>query len=73
VKDNGDHYLYINKRCPVCWGHHVTSPDCHITLGFLQEVTSFISNGAQFQIRQITSIGAGYASCDFVVPKHPVE
>ena len=73
VKDNGDHYLYINKRCPVCWGRHVTSPDCHITHGFLQEATSFISNAAQFQIRQITSIGAGDASCDFIVPKRPVD
>ena len=73
VKDNGDHYLYINKRCPVCWGRHVTSPDCHITLGFLQEATNFISNGAQFQIRQITAIGAGNSSCDFVVPKRPLD
>lgn len=73
VKDAGDHYLYINKRCPVCWGRHPTTPDCHITLGFLQEATSFISNGAQFQIRQITSIGAGDASCDFIIPKRPIE
>lgn len=73
VKDEGDHYLYINKRCPVCWGRHASSPDCHITLGFLQEATNFISNGSQFQIRQITSIGAGAPSCDFIIPKRPIE
>lgn len=73
VKDAGDHYLYINKRCPVCYGRSVTAPDCHITQGFLQEATAFISNGAQFQIRQITSIAAGDKSCDFIVPKRPVE
>lgn len=73
IKDKGDHYLYINKRCPVCWGRHPTSPDCHITLGFLQEATAFISNGAQFQIRQITSIGNGDESCDFIVPKKPLD
>ena len=73
VKDNGDHYLYINKRCPVCYGRHVTSPDCHITLGFLQEATSFISNNSQFQIRQTTSIAAGDPSCDFTIPKRPID
>ena len=73
IKDNGDHYLYINKRCPVCWGRHVTTPDCHITLGFLQEATSFISNGSQFQIRQTTSIGASDPSCDFIIPKRPID
>ena len=73
IKDNGDHYLYINKHCPVCWGRTVSTPDCHITLGFLQEATAFISNGSQFQIRQITSIGAGDLSCDFIIPKRPIE
>ncbi|HSM24493.1 MAG TPA: 4-vinyl reductase [Anaerolineaceae bacterium] len=73
VKDAGDHYLYINKRCPVCYDRKVTSPDCHITLGFLQEATAFISNGSQFQVRQITSIAAGDESCDFIIPKRPME
>lgn len=71
VKDRGDHYLYINRRCPVCWGRHVTTPDCHITLGFLQEATNFISMGSNFLIRQVSSIAAGDPTCDFVVPKHP--
>lgn len=73
VKDGGDHYIYINKRCPVCYGRSSTTPDCHITLGFLQEATAFISNGSQFQIRQVTSIAAGDQSCDFIVPKKPLE
>lgn len=73
VKDGGDHYIYINKRCPVCYGRTVSAPDCHITLGFLQEATAFISNEAQFQIRQTTSIAAGDESCDFIIPKKPSE
>lgn len=72
VKDMGDHYLYINHRCPVCWGRKSVSPDCHITLGFLLEATSFISMGASFQIRQVSAIACGNASCDFIVPKHPI-
>ncbi|OJX38338.1 MAG: hypothetical protein BGO78_10060 [Chloroflexi bacterium 44-23] len=72
IKDQGDHYLYINERCPVCWGRRATQLDCHITLGFLLEATGFISNGARFDIRQISSIGMGDASCDFVVPKRPI-
>lgn len=72
VKDMGDHYLYINHRCPVCWGRKSASPDCHITLGFLQEATSFISMGASFQIRQVSAIACGNASCDFIIPKHPI-
>jgi hypothetical protein len=72
VKDMGDHYLYINHRCPVCWGRKSISPDCHITLGFLLEATSFISMGASFQIRQVSAIACGNASCDFIIPKHPI-
>lgn len=72
VKDMGDHYLYINHRCPVCWGRKSVSPDCHITLGFLQEATSFISMGTSFQIRQVSAIACGNASCDFIIPKHPI-
>ena len=72
VKDMGDHYLYINHRCPVCWGRKSVSPDCHITLGFLLEATSFISMGASFQIRQVSAIACGNASCDFIIPKHPI-
>lgn len=72
VKDMGDHYLYINHRCPVCWGRKSASPDCHITLGFLQEATSFISMGASFQIRQVSAIACGNSSCDFIIPKHPI-
>jgi hypothetical protein len=71
VKDMGDHYLYINHRCPVCWGRKSVSPDCHITLGFLLEATSFISMGSSFQIRQVSAIACGNASCDFIIPKHP--
>lgn len=73
VKDMGDHYLYINRRCPVCWGRHVSTPDCHITLGFLQEATNFISMGSNFQIRQVSSIAAGDETCDFIIPKHPIS
>ncbi len=72
VKDMGDHYLYINHRCPVCWGRKSASPDCHITLGFLLEATSFISMGGSFQIRQVSAIACGNASCDFIIPKHPI-
>jgi predicted hydrocarbon binding protein len=72
VRDGGDHYLYVNKRCPICWGREVQKPDCHHTLGFLQAATNFIAIDSRFQIRQVTSIGAGDPSCDFVVPKHPI-
>ena len=72
VHDGGDHYLYVNKRCPICWGRHVTKPDCNHTLGFLQAATNFIAIDSRFQIRQISSIGAGDPSCDFVIPKQPV-
>lgn len=73
VKDMGDHYLYINKRCPVCWGRETEAPECHITLGFLQEATSFISQGHHFQIHQVSTIAMGDPSCDFVVPKQPYD
>ncbi len=70
VKDGGDHYLYINKRCPICWQRHVSAPDCHHTLGFLQAAIRFIAIDKNIPIRQISSIGAGDEACVFTVGKN---
>ena len=70
IKDGGDHYLYINKRCPICWGRHVSTPDCHHTLGFLQAAIRFIAIDKNIPIRQISAIGAGDEACVFTVGKN---
>lgn len=73
IKDGGDHYLYVNKRCPICWGRHVSTPDCHHTLGFLQAAIRFIAIDKNIPIRQVSSIAMGDPSCDFEVGKRPVN
>jgi predicted hydrocarbon binding protein len=69
--EGNDHYLFINRTCPVCWGRTLSKPGCHITLGFLQEATHWISNGAEFEVRQVSSIACGDPSCDFKISKTP--
>jgi predicted hydrocarbon binding protein len=70
--EENDYYLFINRTCPVCWGRSLSKPGCHITLGFLQQATNWISNGSEFEVRQVSSIACGDPSCDFKISKNPI-
>ena len=72
LHEENSNYIFINRTCPVCWGRRLNKPGCFITLGFLQEATHWISNGAEFEVRQVACIACGDPSCDFKISKTPL-
>lgn len=73
ARESGDHYVFTNLRCPVCWGRHMDKPGCHLTYGFLQEAMRFISGGKEFTVTQVACIACGDANCSYHISKQPVE
>lgn len=71
--EEGDHYVFTNLRCPVCWGRRMEKPGCHVTLGFLQEAMRWISGGKEFSVVQTSCVGAGGENCSFQISRQPVE
>jgi predicted hydrocarbon binding protein len=71
--EEGDHYIFTNLKCPVCWGRKMAKPACHITYGFVQEAMRWISGGKEFAVIQTSSVGSGGPNCSFQINKHPIE
>jgi len=73
VEEKDDHFLYVIKRCPVCWGRHSDSPICHAAMGIIQEGVHWGTGGQQFKIAETTCIARGDPSCNFAISKKPIE
>lgn len=72
VQEFDDHYLYMIKRCPVCWDRHTDRPVCHFATGILQEGLRWVSGGLEFRVAQTRCHAMGDEDCAFVCYKQPV-
>ncbi len=73
IEEETDRFIYVIERCPVCWHRQAAAPCCHAATGLLQETLSWISNGRDFDIQEITCIAVGDATCTFTIGKHPLD
>lgn len=73
IEEETGRFLYIIERCPVCWERHSDTPCCYAATGLLQETVSWISNGKNFEIQEVSCIAMGDASCTFTIDKHPFD
>jgi predicted hydrocarbon binding protein len=73
LEEEGDRFLWIIERCPVCWGRHTQEPCCHLAVGLLQEGVHWVSGGKTFQIEEATCIAKGDATCDIIIYKRPLD
>jgi len=73
VEEQGDHYIYVIERCPVCWGRHSDSPICHAAMGIIQEALHWGSGGRRFKTAEVTCIARGDPSCNFIIYKQPLD
>jgi predicted hydrocarbon binding protein len=73
LEEEGDRFLWIIERCPVCWGRHTEEPCCHLAVGLLQEGVHWVSGGKNFQIEEVSCIAKGDATCDIVIYKRPLD
>jgi predicted hydrocarbon binding protein len=73
VQEEGDHYIYVIERCPVCWQRHADSPICHAAMGIIQEALSWGSGGRRFKTSEVTCIAKGDPTCNFIIHKKPLD
>ncbi len=71
--EEGERYIYIIEKCPVCWGRKTDKPSCFAAVGLLQEGLKWVSSGKDFKVEQITAKSAGDESCDFAIYKEPLN
>jgi predicted hydrocarbon binding protein len=73
VQEYDDHYLYIIKKCSMCWERHTDKPCCHVATGILQEALRWVSDGHEFRIMQTRCHACGDEFCEYVIYKDPIS
>jgi predicted hydrocarbon binding protein len=69
----GDRFYYVIDRCPVCWSRAASEPCCYAATGLLQEMVSWVSNGSEVYVQEVSCVAAGAPNCTFVVSRHPLS
>ena len=74
VVEHEDCYEYIVKQCPVCWGRqNADEPVCYVTTGLIKGGLHWISNGREFDVKEVKCHAMGDEHCVFHIPKDPIE
>ena len=73
VEEQGDRYVYVIERCPVCWGRHADRPICHAAVGLLQGGLHWVSGGKDFKVVETHCKAMGDDDCRFDVYKEPLN
>jgi predicted hydrocarbon binding protein len=73
VEENGDRFVYIIHKCPVCWGREASRPICHGAVGLLQGGLNWVSGGKDFKVVQTDCHAMGDGDCRFDVYKEPLN
>ncbi|GAB4552631.1 MAG: 4-vinyl reductase [Anaerolineae bacterium] len=72
VEELDDHYNYIIKKCPLCWGRTTDRPVGHTAVGLLQEGLRWVSGGHEFRVVETECKAKGDENGVFVVYKEPI-
>ena len=74
LEENETSFLYKIERCPACWGRsgedHAV---CYYMVGLLKEGMHWVSGGKEFMIVETNCITMGGETCDFDIPKKPID
>ncbi len=73
ILEEDQQFIYVIERCPVCWGRQADGPICHAALGIILEGLDWGTAGKKFKVAQISCTAAGDPSCNFAIPKEPIE
>lgn len=73
LEEETEHLIWVNERCPVCWGRHAHEPCCHAATGILTEGMHWLSGGKNFHVEEFTCIAAGDDACRFRIAKRPLD
>lgn len=73
IEEDEESFYYIVQQCPVCWGRHdVDSPICYAQVGLIKQGLNWVSNGEEFNVREISCRGMGDDTCTFQILKTPL-
>jgi predicted hydrocarbon binding protein len=67
------HYYWTVERCPVCWSRKSERPVCHLTVGVLDELLTWISGGKRYCVEEIQCAAQGDPACVVRLDKDPYE
>jgi predicted hydrocarbon binding protein len=73
VAEGEDHFEWVVHQCPLCWQRNTDAPCCHLAVGMLQELLSWISGGKNFLVEEKTCIAAGDPNCTIQIAKHCLD
>ena len=74
VYERPNSFYYAVKRCPVCWGRSGENlPVCFSQVGLLKEGLHWISNGLEFNIKEVQCRAMGNEVCAFEIKKEPIS
>jgi len=73
VTEADDHFIYIIKKCPVCWGRSSDRNICYGAVGILQEGLRWASGGKDFKVEEVECHAAGQPNCVFHIFKEPLN
>ncbi len=73
ISEDEKHWMWIIKRCPMCWGRTSTEPLCYLAVGVLQGAFEWVAPGKKFRIMPVECIAKGDKYGVIKIEKVPVE
>jgi predicted hydrocarbon binding protein len=71
--EDGAELVYQISKCSTCFGRpRVDHPVCHMTVGLMQEILHWVTDGQDFQVKEILCIAKGDPFCEFRVATNPI-
>jgi predicted hydrocarbon binding protein len=67
------HFVWQNKRCPVCWNRQTEAACCYLAVGILQEALYWVSGGKNFEVTETTCAARGDEQCTILIEKRPLD
>jgi predicted hydrocarbon binding protein len=64
--------IWVNERCPMCWGRHAEDAVCHLAVGLLQESLYWLSSGKIFNVEETLCIAKGDPTCTIEIDQTPL-
>jgi predicted hydrocarbon binding protein len=73
VEEDGDRFIYVIHKCPLCWGRTSDRPVCHTATGIIQEGLRWASGGKNFRVEPFECQAKGDVDGKFYVYKEPLD
>ena len=74
VVEYENYFHYIVKQCPVCWGRHdEEKPVCFSQVGLIKGGLNWVTNGKEFNVKEVYCYAMGDEHCTFRILKTPIS